>query len=86
MEKLTIVHVITGLGTGGAEHMLYRLLKSHRSHKIKSSVISLTGKGTVGKKIQAIGVRVYVIEAKPGKVLTVRNLFSLLRILREVKP
>jgi len=86
MEKLTIVHVITGLGTGGAEHMLYRLLKSHRSHKIKSSVISLTGKGTVGKKIQAIGVPVYVIEAKPGKVLTVRNLFSLLRILREVKP
>ena len=48
MEKLTIVHIITGLGTGGAEHMLYRLLKRHRSHKIKSSVISLTGNGTVG--------------------------------------
>ena len=66
--------------------MLYRLLKSHQSRKIKSSVISLTGKGAVGKKIQAIGVPVYVIDAKPGSVLTVRNLFALLKILREVRP
>ena len=45
MEKLTIVHLITGLETGGAEYMLYRLLKSHQSHKVAASVISLTGNG-----------------------------------------
>ena len=45
-----IVHIITGLGSGGAEHMLYRLLNYSDKEKYYHEVISLTNEGVYGKK------------------------------------
>jgi glycosyltransferase involved in cell wall biosynthesis len=55
---MKVVHVITGLDTGGAEMMLYKLLASLQDEKIELSVISLMKKGRVAKKIEALGVQV----------------------------
>ena len=42
---MKIVHVITGLGTGGAETALCRLLESLKAPDFRHVVISLAGEG-----------------------------------------
>ena len=56
-----IVHIITGLGSGGAEHMLYKLLKYSDREKYYHEVISLLDDGVYGKKIEDLGIKVYCL-------------------------
>jgi len=61
---MKILHVITGLNTGGAETMLYRLL-STASNKIgEHRVVCLGKSGRVGEKIGAKGIHVDVLGGK----------------------
>lgn len=56
---MRILHVIIGLGTGGAELMLKRLVVSHAaSSGYEHIVISLTTIGNVGEELRARGVKV----------------------------
>jgi glycosyltransferase involved in cell wall biosynthesis len=59
--KIRLVHVITGLKTGGAEMMLYKLLSHIDRNKFDCQVISLTDKGVIGPKIQALGIPVFSV-------------------------
>jgi glycosyltransferase involved in cell wall biosynthesis len=65
-RTLPVTHIITGLGTGGAEMMLYKLLKTLDLQKYPSKVISLTGIGDIGSLIKGLGVPVSVMGLKPG--------------------
>lgn len=53
-----IVHIITGLNNGGAEMMLYKLLKSIDRQRYDMSVISMLDKGIMGEKIEELGIPV----------------------------
>lgn len=56
---MKVVHIITGLGVGGAELMLKRLLQKLIPHEdFDHSVISLTGLGPIGVELQELGVDV----------------------------
>lgn len=82
---MNIVHVIGDLDTGGAEAMLYKLVKSlnDRSHKI--SVISLQDDGVYGKALKELGVDVYTL----GLSSSYRSLFKLkklIALLRRLRP
>jgi glycosyltransferase involved in cell wall biosynthesis len=59
-------HVITGLDTGGAETMLYRLLLHTDRKAFESRVISLTDVGPIGEKIRALGVPVEELGMRRG--------------------
>ncbi len=78
-----LVIVITGLRTGGAEMMLFKLLQrldaSWRPH-----VISLTDVGEIGQRIAALGIPVEGLGLRPGRVgpLAVARLATRLRELR----
>ena len=50
--------VITGLSTGGAEMMLLKLLKRIDRRRFSPHVISLTTKGEIGARIEALGIPV----------------------------
>ncbi len=63
-EKLRITHIITGLAMGGAEMMLYKLLKALQPH-CESRVISLTQSGPIGEKISGLGVPVQYLGMQP---------------------
>ncbi|MBP3196242.1 MAG: glycosyltransferase [Butyrivibrio sp.] len=41
MKKISVVHIIPGLGRGGAETMLYQLIKYRKNADLKHTVISL---------------------------------------------
>jgi glycosyltransferase involved in cell wall biosynthesis len=51
-----VCHVITALGTGGAETMLWKLLAASEGLRAGATVVSLRDAGTVGPRIRALGV------------------------------
>jgi glycosyltransferase involved in cell wall biosynthesis len=87
-EKLPlhIVHVITGLQTGGAEMMLYKLLsETSKDQNVQSRVISLMPDGPMGERIRELGVPVTTLDMRRG-TLTLNGLHQLYRLLRREKP
>ncbi len=80
-----VVHIITGLGTGGAEIMLYRLLSNTDSENIKSHVIVLTDQRILLSSIEEIGVPVTVLGIK-GVFSAIPAFFKLILILKKERP
>ena len=79
---MRIVHLIVGLGDGGAERSLYKLITADDNNV--HSVISFTSRGKYGRLLSEEGVSVVAIESSPWKVIP--NIISLLRSLRVMKP
>lgn len=75
---INIVHVITGLGRGGAEGMLYKLLKYSDRDRFNHEVILLTNEGSYGKEIQRMGYEVHCLE------ISIKNMFSSLVKARNI--
>ena len=84
-RRIKILHVITSLNVGGAETMLYRLLKSMDAVRFDNQVVSLIRPGPVGDKIQSLGIPVFSLNMWPGR-LSLDALFGLVRILRRESP
>ncbi len=84
-NKIQVVHIITGLQTGGAEMMLYKLLSHIDRDKFDNHVISLTNEGIVGPKIQAKGIPVFSIGMRNGLPDPI-GFFKLVRQLRKLQP
>lgn len=56
---MKILHVATGLSTGGAERALYSLLAGGLANRADTAVVSLRDEGTMGPLVAALGVPVY---------------------------
>ena len=84
-DKIQVVHIITGLPTGGAEMMLYKLLCQIDRDKFDSYVISLTSVGIVGPKIQALGIPVFSIRMRNGLPDPI-GFFRLVSQLKKLQP
>lgn len=79
-RPLRVTHVITGLGAGGAETALYRLVSATRGDLLHS-VISLTDGGHFGPRLLADGVPVSCLSMRPG----VPNPLALVRLTRQLR-
>lgn len=80
---ITILHIITGLDTGGAESMLAQLVEHATS--VQHRVVSLKDKGIVAVRIEALGITVDCLHLnKPWMLFS--GLWKLLRILHTYKP
>ena len=82
---LRVVHVISGLELGGAETMLYRLIRASDQSAFQSEVVSMTTRGPVGEWIEALGIPVHALRMKRG-LPTPWHLLPLIRRLRQAKP
>jgi glycosyltransferase involved in cell wall biosynthesis len=80
-----IAFIITGLNTGGAEMMLYKLLSRMNRERFESVVISLMDRGTLGDRIEALGIPVHNIDMKPGKPIPT-SVWRLVRTVRQLQP
>jgi glycosyltransferase involved in cell wall biosynthesis len=78
-----VLHVITGLGNGGAEGVLYRLVtgKSTKKHV----VVSMTDMGKYGPMLQSNFIDVYNLNMPRGRV-TLSGIFRFYKILMNLKP
>lgn len=84
-NQINVVHVITGLSTGGAETALYNLLNKADREKFKLSVISLMDKGNYGEKIESLGIPVFELNMKRGHS-SVFAFFRLMKVIRAINP
>jgi glycosyltransferase involved in cell wall biosynthesis len=80
-----ILHLITGLETGGAERMLARLVLRTDRRRFPTAVVSMTGPGAIGPEIAAAGAPLYDLGLRRGRP-DPRGLFRLIRILRATRP
>ena len=80
---MKILHIITSLGDGGAEGVLYRLCCN--DFKNEHVVVSLIDQGKYGKLLLKNQTRVYTLDMKAEK-FSVITLFKLIKILKKEKP
>lgn len=82
---IRVLHIITGLDTGGAEIMLYRLLSRMNRSRFSNVVVSLTGRGKLAAAIERLQVPVVSLEL--GSVYGFfGSLKRLIRLLRKHRP
>lgn len=86
-DGMTILHVISGLRTGGAELMLLKLLDAMDRERFRSVVVSLSTSGHIKELIERHGIRVLSLDARRGSLLWWPfNLKKLVTVTRTVRP
>ncbi|MBC9903136.1 glycosyltransferase family 4 protein [Achromobacter xylosoxidans] len=66
-RPLRVLHIITGLGQGGAESVLFRLA-TYPGADVEHVIVSLTDEGIYGERLRAAGVAVHALGMKRGRV------------------
>jgi glycosyltransferase involved in cell wall biosynthesis len=79
-----VLHVITDLGQGGAEAVLYRLIAATRE-SFEHEVVSLHGEGVYATPLRAIGTRVTALGMRRGRV-SLKGIRALRRIVSKSRP
>lgn len=82
---MKVALIITGLHTGGAEMMLYKLLQNMDRRKYEPTVITLMDLNDMGPKIQALGVKVHAIGMQ-RRIPNPYRLWLLVRVLKQLQP
>lgn len=81
---MRLAHIITNLGTGGAEMMLLKLVQA-RSAGLEHVVLSLRGQGTIGPQLEESGAKVLALQL-PGGRLPGPSSLRLVTLLQRLKP
>ena len=80
---MKVLHIITGLGDGGAEAVLFRLCTSDRNyHRI---VVSMMDDGKYGALLRGKGIEVYCLGMRPGR-LSISGITILWKLLKFENP
>jgi glycosyltransferase involved in cell wall biosynthesis len=83
---MRILHIITGLETGGAETMLAATAKCLQLRGHDQLVISLMAKGAVADRMAGVGLRLVFSGADRGRWPTVAQVIDLARHTRRFRP
>lgn len=83
--KNNILHIISGLGNGGAEGVLYRLCIS-TVEKYNHKVISLTTNGKYGTLLQKNGIEVIELGLNKNFFKNIKKIIILYRIIKNSSP
>jgi len=84
-SPIRVLHLITGLNTGGAEMTLFRLLSAMDRQVFEVQVVCMIPIGPVGEKIKALEIPVTSLEMPPGRP-TLRGFRQLLILVKQFKP
>lgn len=82
---MRIVFIITGLSTGGAEMMLFKVLERLDRQRFAPHVISLTTLGELAPRIAALGIPIEAMGMKPG-LPSPAGFFRLVRRIKHLNP
>lgn len=80
-----MLHIITGLESGGAEAVLFRLVVAHKNSGNSHHVVSLMNSGVYAEKLRLNNVCVDTLEFVRGQI-TLSGLLKLFFIIRNLKP
>jgi len=82
---IDVLHLITGLGVGGAERALASLVQAKNRLHVCHRVVSMTEIGPVGAELASAGVSVQALEMRRGSPSPLA-LLRLVAILRRSRP
>ena len=82
---IKILFITTGLTTGGAEVMLYRLLSGIDRNKFAPIVLSLMDRSYFGDRIAQLDIPVYTLDMNQGKP-SVQKFFKVISLIRREQP
>jgi glycosyltransferase involved in cell wall biosynthesis len=82
---IKVLHVITSLGTGGAEMMLFKLVEGSDRRRFEHRVVSLVAPGRVGRGIRDLGIPVQSLDMSRG-LPDPRGIARLRSLLNEAAP
>ena len=85
-KRQVVLHVITGLRTGGAERMLCQLLSAMDRQRWDPVVISLTDGSSPETWLREQGIPVYCLGMQPGRLPSFAVLRKLIRLVRQIRP
>lgn len=80
------LHIISGLSTGGAEMMLFKVLNGFKKRGHESSVISLGDVDKVGSLIQEIGITVCGVGMLRGRLPSLKSVLNLRKCISDFYP
>lgn len=83
---LRVSHVITGLGVGGAEMMLVKLLSAIDRTRFHSHVISLSSDTALAGPIREMGIEIDVLDVEPALTRAFSAISRVTRVLRSASP
>lgn len=83
---IKILFISTGLATGGAEMMLYKILSRINRDKFSPVVLSLIDRGTFGDRIEALNIPVYTLGMERGKLPSPQIIWKLVKQIQEHQP
>lgn len=84
-STIRVCYVTTGLGTGGAEMMLCRLIAGMNAGRFRHEVISLTEGGRHVETLSRMQVPVHTLGMPAGRP-TLSGLVRLIRLVRRMQP
>lgn len=84
-RRLTILHVLDDLGTGGTERQLTAFLVRSNRIRFQHEVCAVTAGGPLEAELDAVGIRVHTLGLRPGKDL-VKTGLELSRLVKVVRP
>ena len=84
-NKSKILFVITGLGTGGAEMMLYKLLTRIDRDQFSPTVASMIPGGVFVERIQKLNIKVFDLGMQPG-IPNPSAIPKLIRLINQIQP
>jgi glycosyltransferase involved in cell wall biosynthesis len=82
---MRILHVISGLGTGGAESFLATLAPRLAARGLEQAVVSLTGDGPVAARLEADQIPVVRLNARGG-ISAIRAVVALRQVVASRQP
>lgn len=82
---LHVVHIISGLGQGGAETVLHRLVATPHQQAVHT-VVSLGDEGVFGPRLREAGVTVHALHMKRSPLAPLVGVWRLYRLLRQIRP
>ena len=82
---MKILYIISGLPTGGAEMMLYKLLSVIDRDIFEPVVLSLTDYGNLGNNIKNLNIPVYKMEMNAGFPNPFR-VWRFIKLIRKINP
>jgi glycosyltransferase involved in cell wall biosynthesis len=83
--RIKVLYIISDLSIGGAEIMLYKLLKETDRDRFEPVVMSLIDRGALRTRIEDLGIPVHTAHIRPG-VPSLLGFWRLVRFMRRLKP
>ncbi|AUR53123.1 glycosyltransferase family 4 protein [Aquella oligotrophica] len=76
-----VLDIITGLGGGGAERVLYNLITHSQANCFQHIVISLTDMGEYGEPLKGRGIEVHCLYLNKNPILGIYKSYKLIKLI-----